>query len=89
MTAWDQLILHSTLPSGSAWDHLNAQQAGGTGVVVNDGIAVELTDLSVLVAIDAAPIEVEVDTGDVEVVVEDSPIQVVIEDAPISVEVQE
>ena len=88
MTAWAQLILRSTLPSGSAWQHLNAQ-ATGSGLVVSDGIAGELVDLGVLVAIDAAPIEVEVDTGDVEVVVEDSPIQVVIEDAPISVEVQE
>ena len=80
MTAWAQLILHSTLPSGSAWDHLNAQQAGGTGVVVNDGIVAEL---------ELSPIDVEIDTGDLDVAVEDAPVEVSVEDAPITVEVQE
>lgn len=80
MTAWAQLILHSTLPSGSAWDHLNAQQAGGTGIVVNDGIVAEL---------ELSPIDVEIDTGDIDAIVEDAPIEVFIEDAPVYVEVQE
>lgn len=79
MTAWAQLILRSTLPSGNAWQHLNAQ-ATGSGLVVNDGIVVEL---------EASQITVEIDPGDAVVVVGESPIQVVVEDAPIYVEVQE
>lgn len=77
MTAWAQLILRSTLPSGTAWQHLNAQEAGGTGVVVNDGIAVEL---------DFAPIDMEVLMQDVEAEVQDEPVVVEIEDAPVEVE---
>ena len=29
MTAWQKLIAGSTLPSGTAWQHLNAQGGGG------------------------------------------------------------
>lgn len=31
MTAWQRLIAGSTLPSGTAWQHLNAQGGGGAG----------------------------------------------------------
>jgi len=34
MTTWDVLIGNSSLPSGTAWDHLNAQTGGGSGEVV-------------------------------------------------------
>ena len=44
MTAWAQLILRSTLPAGTAWQHLNAQQAG-SGIVMNDGFTVENVSL--------------------------------------------
>lgn len=45
MTAWDNLIAGSTLTSGTAWDHLNAQGGGASGdvYVVNAGSA-ELSD---------------------------------------------
>lgn len=79
MTAWAQLILHSTLPSGTAWEHLNAQSAG-SGLIVNDGIAVE---------VEASQIDVEIDTGEMDVTVEDSPIDTQVDDSPIYVEVQE
>jgi hypothetical protein len=29
MTAWQKLIAGSTLPGGTAWQHLNAQGGGG------------------------------------------------------------
>lgn len=76
MTAWAQLILHSTLPSGTAWSHLNAQESGGTGVVVNDGVSVEL---------DEAPIEAEILMQDVDAEVQDEPVVVEVEDAPVEV----
>lgn len=75
MTAWAQLILRSTLPSGTAWQHLNAQQAG-SGVVINDGVEIEL---------DFVPFEVEVLMQDVEAEVADEPIVVEVEDAPVEV----
>lgn len=33
MTAWEILTAGSTLPTGTAWDHLNAQGGGGGGPV--------------------------------------------------------
>jgi len=30
MTAWEILTAGSTLPNGTAWDHLNAQAGGGS-----------------------------------------------------------
>ena len=33
MTAWEILTAGSTLPNGTAWDHLNAQCGGGGGPV--------------------------------------------------------
>lgn len=79
MTAWAQLILHSTLPSGTAWEHLNAQSAG-SGLIVNDGIAVE---------VEASQIDVEIDAGEIDVTVDDAPVEVLVDDSPIYVEVQE
>ena len=29
MTAWELLVAHSSLESGTAWEHLNAQVGGG------------------------------------------------------------
>jgi len=41
MRAWEQLIAGSTLTSGTAWDHLNAQGGGPIGdvYVVSAGAA--------------------------------------------------
>ena len=35
MTAWEILTAGSTLPNGTAWDHLNAQGGGGGPVTLN------------------------------------------------------
>lgn len=35
MTAWEILTAGSTLPNGTAWDHLNAQGGGGGAVTLN------------------------------------------------------
>ena len=35
MTAWEILTAGSTLPNGTAWDHLNAQAGGGGPVTLN------------------------------------------------------
>lgn len=71
MTAWTQLTQHSTLPSGTAWQHLNAQLASG-GTIVNDGITVdiefssvdaEIADDAILAEINDTGIVVELDEG--------------------------
>lgn len=38
MTAWEILTTGSTLPTGTAWDHLNAQGGGGTAPPVTINI---------------------------------------------------
>ena len=35
MTAWEILTAGSTLPNGTAWDHLNAQGGGSGPVTLN------------------------------------------------------
>jgi hypothetical protein len=44
MTAWDLLIAHSSLTSGTAWEHLNAQVGGGSGDFLPSNISVLVTD---------------------------------------------
>ena len=73
VTAWNVLIMNSALPSGTAWNHLNAQDAG---LVINDGVTVE---------IDFEPITAEVLMQDVEVVIVDDPLVIEVEDSPVEV----
>lgn len=43
MTAWQLLIAHSSLESGTAWEHLNAQVTGtgsGTSVVYSGDLKI-------------------------------------------------
>lgn len=35
MTAWEILTAGSTLPNGTAWEHINAQGGGGGPVTLN------------------------------------------------------
>ena len=45
MTAWSKLTEGSTLPSGTAWQHLNSQGGGGQTVYV-DQISGSLVDIA-------------------------------------------
>lgn len=74
MSAWDTLVANSSLGSGTAWQHLAAQQGGG--VVVNDGIAVEVVEMDVDVQLDDAVIEAALDDAPVEAVANDEVIEV-------------
>lgn len=78
MTAWQILTANSTLPSGTAWQHLN-NQAGG-GVVVNDGIDVEVNTMNVEIELDVTVLEIEAS---------DAPITVEFSNEPIVLEVEE
>lgn len=48
MTAWSILTGNSSLPSGTAWQHLNAQQGGGPVnlVLYGETVAELMADLS-------------------------------------------
>lgn len=61
MTAWEQLIAGSTLTSGTAWEHLNAQGDGSTGdvYVVNAGAA-ELSAMTMAGSIMSAAMAADV-----------------------------
>jgi len=62
--AWTILIGNSSLVSGDAWEHLNAQQGGsGIGLVLLDGLEVEMVDDCFDVELDLAPVDVEIDEG--------------------------
>ena len=70
-TAWEILTGNSTLPSGTAWEHLNNQQGGsGVGVVLLDGLEVEMEERHVDVEVDLSALDVEVETQELDVEIE-------------------
>lgn len=56
MTAWEELTKNSSIVSGTAWDHLFAQEGGGDGKT----IYVEVIDTYVVESAHSAAIEIEV-----------------------------
>jgi hypothetical protein len=69
-TAWQALTANSTLPSGTAWEHLNAQDGGSGGVVIHaDGIGVDIDMVDVTVYIEP-PVEYEVEVDSAPIVIE-------------------
>ena len=74
MTAWQNLIAKSSIAVGTAWDHLASLLAVGTGVVVSDGITVEVDQMVVDATVEDTPVEASVDLSQVEAQVEDNPI---------------
>ncbi len=72
MNAWERLVLGSTIPAGTAWEHLNAQgEGGGTYVILADGLEVDtdMDDVVILVDIQQGP-TIELETEEFEVMVE-------------------
>lgn len=80
MTTGDQLVQRSRLSSATALQHLLNQILGVAGLVVNDGIDVEVS----LMAVD-----VEIDDPVVEVSLAPTEVQVELVDQTITVEVEE
>ena len=61
MTTFAQALLAaSSLASGTVWDLITHPRTGGTGVVVNDGISVELSTMTFDVEIDEQGLDVQV-----------------------------
>ena len=70
MTAWESLVAGSTLASGTAWDHLNAQGGGSSGdVYVVDAGSAELSALALAGSVVSAPMSADV-AGSVSAVIE-------------------
>jgi hypothetical protein len=66
-TAWEQLLLKSSLPSGTAWEHLiSAGGSGGTLWLV-DGLEVKMDNTCIEAVVDMDDIEVTVDDNNIEV----------------------
>ena len=81
MTAFYQrLLAASSLPSGTVWDLVTHPCTGGTGLVVNDGISVELSTMTFDVEID--------EQGLVAQVIDEVPV-IEINDNTIIIEVEE
>ena len=65
MTAWQVLTNNSSLPSATAWQHLNAQQGGGpVTLVIYDQIeAVMMADIEA--SIDQPELEAAIESADI------------------------
>ena len=76
MTAWEILTGNSTLSSGTAWQHLNNQEAGG-GTVIENIILQVFDDIEVEYEMGY---DVEIDDGDVIVEIDDTEFEVVLDE---------
>ena len=88
MNAWQKLLAASQLAAGTAWQLISNPKLGtGGGVIVNDGIAIELADNSIQIEVTPMQIEVEVSSAEVIAEVQDQTIVVELNTTPIEVEV--
>lgn len=69
MTAWANLLAASALPSGTAWALLTNPKQGG--LVVNDGVAVEVVDMQVAVEVMLEPVEATIEDNQIVVELDD------------------
>ena len=76
----EYLVAASSLPSGTVWDLITHPRTGGTSLVVNDGISVELSTITFDVDID--------EQGLVAQVIDEVPV-IEINDNTIIIEVEE
>lgn len=59
MTAWEALRAASTLVVGTAWELLTSPKTGGAGLVINDGVHVEVAAMEVEATVADAAITAE------------------------------
>lgn len=74
--AWETLVAGSTLTSGDAWEHLQAQGGTGTYVILADGLEVEMATTEVEVSIDQTAVDVVLDATEIDLEIEQSPLEV-------------
>ena len=71
MDAWESLTVNSSLSSGDAWDHLNAQE-GGIGVILIDEYLLEVDDGMPDLLIDDDSFVLLVDDTELEIAIDDT-----------------
>ena len=78
MDAWSTLVAGSTIPSGDAWEHLQAQGGSGTGtyIILADGLEVEMATNEMDIIVDQQPVEMVIDTAEILVEIDQSLIEV-------------
>lgn len=72
--AWTTLVENSSLESGDAWEHLQAQQAGGGSydtMVLADGLEVEMGNCEFDVEVGSNEVSVDIISADFEVEIEE------------------
>ena len=78
MDAWETLLDNSTISSGDAWEHLNAQGGTDTGlidyIILADGLGVGMENETVAVEINRDGVEATVDGSHIGVGVDDQEI---------------
>lgn len=69
MSAWETLTAGSTLPSGTAWEHLQAQGGGDSVIIIGDGMDLEVDIQDMTVELSGVEMEIEVveDAYDIEI----------------------
>lgn len=74
MDAWETLIAGSTIASGDAWEHLQAQGGGGIGsyLILTDGLEASMATTEIEAEIDAG-IEADVDHDGIAAQIDQSP----------------
>lgn len=78
MDAWETIISGSTITSGDAWEHLQAQGGGGTGtyIILADGLEIEMSTNDVEVIIDQTDVEVAIEQEEITVEIDYTPLEV-------------
>jgi hypothetical protein len=76
MTAWDLLLEKSSIAVGTAWQHLTSALQLGTGLVINDGVYVEIQNMEVEATLEDAGIVVEITENEVFAEIQDTAITI-------------
>lgn len=77
MDAWESLIAGSTIASGDAWEHLQAQGGGsGTTIINTDGMVVYMEAADFTAEVEETSINVDVSYEDLSVDISITPIEV-------------
>lgn len=71
--AWETLIANSSLDTGDAWEHLNAQEGGGFDAItyiLHDGLDLEIEMACYELEIDVVSFEIEIEEPEFEIEIE-------------------
>lgn len=80
MTAWQRLAALSSLLTGTAWQRLTNPKTTGTGLVVNDGIDVEMDAMTFEIDLEDQAAAVEVAADEIATELNDETITVEVEE---------